>query len=414
MKMDIGTGNLMNVAEQILDENAIFWTGINFYMYWNGVYRLMPEEKIKKLVMDKLAGGYTRNKAKEIIEIFKVQHYIESSHLNPKKFINLKNGIFDLSNKKLLKHSGNYLSTIQLPIEYNPDAQCPRWRQFLDEVFEKDQERSSFLQQIFGYCVTKSIEHQVAFFFLGPGSTGKSTSARILKEIVGKENTSAISLEQLRNNHYVAELYGKQLNIVLETKKGSVVDDAMFKAIVSGDPIQADIKFKPPFMFEPFCKMIYVTNHMPRVMDTSDAFYRRVVIVRFDKQFRKGKEEDPYLLAKLKEEKDGIFIWALEGLEKLEKQGYFKLPKQITDEVEKYRKDNTHVIKFIEEKCEISVNSLVGKDELFVCYLEWASENGYDALGKIQFGQQLQQIFREIKDDRKSDVRCWSGVRLTK
>ncbi|MBF0252545.1 MAG: hypothetical protein HQL29_01895 [Candidatus Omnitrophica bacterium] len=399
------------IADEIMSTNIIMWAGNEFYGYWNGHFNLMAEESMKRLIMDNVGNSYSKSRAGEVMDIIKATNYIPVDYLNKGDYINLDNGIYNLKQKKLLSHSPDCYSTVQLPIKYDPKAECPRWIQFLDEVFDGDRDRIDLLQQIYGYCLTRSNKHHVAFFFEGPGATGKSTAAEVLKMLVGDANVSAVSLEQLNNNHYVAMLHGKQLNIVVETKANGKIDDARFKAIVSGDPIQADNKFQPPFMFKPFCKMLYVTNNMPRVSDTSDGFYRRLVIIKFYKQFSE-KERDRDLMEKLRKEKDGIFIWALEGLDKLEKKGHFVMPKQVIDEVDKYRKENTHVINFVEDKCETGLKHSVTKDSLYEQYQVWSEKSGHKSLGKINFGKQLQQIYRDIEGEKKAEGWYWIGIRV--
>ena len=111
-----------------------------------------------------------------------------------------------------------------------------------------------------------------------------------MAKLLGESNITAVPLEKFDNHFYLVNLFGKLANISLETNAKSEVYDSMFKAVVSGDLIQADQKFKPSFHFNPFCKLIFATNNLPRVDDRSDAYFRRLLIIRFNKQFTEKEQ----------------------------------------------------------------------------------------------------------------------------
>ena len=61
--------------------------------------------------------------------------------LNPAtNFINLENGLLDLSTFTLMPHSKIFASLVQLPFDYDPEAKCPRFQEFLRQVFREDEE----------------------------------------------------------------------------------------------------------------------------------------------------------------------------------------------------------------------------------------------------------------------------------
>lgn len=113
--------------------------------------------------------------------------YVET--MNPRRdYINFKNGMLNLYTMEFTEHSPNFLSTIQVPYEYDVNATCPIFEAFLHDVFEGDEERVNLIQEIMGYCFLPEIKIQMAFFFFGVGSNGKSVLAEVIRQMLGTQN----------------------------------------------------------------------------------------------------------------------------------------------------------------------------------------------------------------------------------
>lgn len=61
---------------------------------------------------------------------------------------------------------------------------------------------------------------------------------------------------------------------------------------------------------------------MPSIQHADEAFYNRLLFVRFPNTIP-GPEKDPNLLDKLTAERDGVLLWMLDGLERLLQQEQF-------------------------------------------------------------------------------------------
>ena len=109
------------------------------------------------------------------------------------------------------------------------------------------------------------------------------------------------------------------------------VYDSIFKAVVSGEEIEADHKFKDPFKFRPVSKLIFAMNELPRVEDHSNGFFRRVVVIPFNRTFNEDKRNRNLKYELEQQELDGIFIWALEGLYRLEERGRFVISERLRE-----------------------------------------------------------------------------------
>jgi len=412
---EIEVKNCNQIAVDIQKEKTLLYCD-GYYEYESGVFLSVKEDKIKKFIKAKLKDKFTQFKANEILHSLRVDIALGCSEdLNASRLLNLKNGMFNLDTLELISHSPDFKSTIQLPVTYNPVAKCDKWLESLKGIFPDDIEKADILQEFFGLCLTKETKYEKALFAIGEGANGKSTILHILQQILGKRNYSSVPLELFNNPHYTANFYNRLANISIETNAKSSVYDSLMKAVISGDTISADFKYQNVIQFNPFCKLIFALNSMPRVDDKTDAFYRRLIVVRFNRQFNE-EEQNKNLKHELEAEMDGIFTWMVEGLKRLRQRGYFELSSGIKQEVEEYRKENNNVMTFVEEECQIDVSSIISKQELYNAYTQWCKVNGYKSLAKKKFGKELTKHFQgKITDGRSGsgDTRIWIGVGTT-
>ena len=402
----------VEIADKIRDEYKIIYCAQNFYAYRNGVYRHVEDNEIRQFILMVTGVDISFNDVEEIFKFIKVCAYKETEKLNDTPLLNLQNGLFDLETYQLQPHSPDIYSTIQLGVKYEPSAKCNKWINTLNEIFQGVQEKIQTLQEFLGLCFTRYTKYEKALLCVGDGGNGKGVILNTFEQLIGKENCTSIPLEKFCDAHYTANMFGKLANISTETNAKSEVYDSVFKAIISGDPIQADLKFKNAFKFRPFCKLVFAMNNLPRVDDKTNAFYRRLVILRFDREFSET-EQNKNLKHELVAELNGIFIWCLEGLKRLRERGYFDITEKIQQEIDEYRKDNNNVIVFVEEECSFSAEFSIEKSKLYLAYAESCEINRYRPLSKKKFGSELQKHFKAVQDDRLNTVRIWRGIDLS-
>lgn len=403
----------IEIAEKIMEQYKLMYCNGDFYKYDAGFFSHVDEAWLRQLTRRLMREKFSRTKANEVLNTIAADCYTPASELNKSELLNLKNGMFNLKNHKLDEHSPDFKSTIQLNVEHGEDSLCNLWIDTLNQIFENDVEKVKILQEFFGLCLTKDVKYEKALICIGEGRNGKSVILYILEQLIGYQNRSAVSLENFDNPHYIANLFGKLVNISIETSAKSSVYDANFKSIISGDSIEADPKYKKPFMFRPFCKLVISTNNLPRVDDKSDAFFKRLLILRFNRQFTE-EEQNRELKYQLDEELDGIFLWALSGLKRLRKQKSFKIGKSIVDEVQEYRRENNNVLIFIDECCTIDKISDINCSELYKKYSNWCKDSGHKPWSQNKFSRELKRQYPNILADRSSDTRYFHGIRLNK
>lgn len=404
--------NYNTLADRIIKEHRLIYSSGLFYEYQNGVYVEISDDKICTYIKTIVGDKFSTRVKSETTASLKASIYIDMKLLNAGEYLNLKNGIYNIETDTLMPHTPDIYSTIQIPVSYTKGAMCDKWLKTLDEILEGSAAKVALLQEFFGLCLTKETKYCKALFLIGEGRNGKSTVLYILENIIGNENKSSIPLEALNNYHYVANLFGKLVNVSIETNSKSEVYDATFKAIVSGDSLTADPKYRNPFTFRPYCKLIYALNNMPRVNDKTDAYFRRLLILRFNKQFE-GSDDNKALKQELLSELDGIFMWCVAGYRRLKERGDFTIDNKIQAEVDEHRKENNNVIGFVEEECELTLDYTISKDDLYQEYRKWCQDNNHHASTKIKFGKELTRRYKlsdELSGNEFTRHRIWVGI----
>ena len=277
-----------------------------------------------------------------------------------------------------------------MSVSYNPDAKCPRFLQYLDEVIDKDQ--IPLIQEMMGYFLVPVTRAQKCFVIVGEGGAGKSQLLLVLNDILlGKENVSNVSWQALNERFKTAELFGKLANIFADLPTKNIDDNGIFKALVGEDYLTVEKKNKNPFSFQSTARLLFSCNNIPKNYgDRSEGFYRRLIIVRFDHAVPEDKK-DPELLDKLRLEADGIFLFALEGLKRLMRNRYlFSETDANREELQQYREDSDSVLSFVKDCCETGdEDHCAGSTELFNAYKNYCEESGMKPYSQKKFIQQL-------------------------
>lgn len=368
----------------------------DFYNYENGVYVPMSGDDLKSLFLrEMLKDGLTLYRkvsaVNDKIACFKSLDGRQFRHSdeNPNPAVlNLKNGLLDIYTGQLYAHDPNYLSTAQIPIDYDPYAKAPRWKQFIMEVTDGDPEQALLLQQLAGYCLTNETSFAKAFIFIGSGANGKSLFTRMISKLVGRHNVSNLNLTSISKQFGLTGLVGKRLNIIDEIS-GNYFESNIIKNLISGEPISIDIKFRPePLEFTPIAKIIFSVNQLPKINDTTQGLYRRFIIIPFLRSFLANPDLD--LESKLTEELAGILNWSIEGLRLLREEGHFHETQKNFAIMNQFKAENSPLLEFLleeyvpaDERFSEPVNLIYQK------YRNYCLNNGYKHKSINNFSKEI-------------------------
>ncbi|MBD8071546.1 phage/plasmid primase, P4 family [Bacillus sp. PS06] len=357
-----------------------------FLYHKKGVFEEPSEVELGKVIRTLMHEGrwnsWNSKAEAEVVKVLLREADIVDEMNTMRNFINLKNGMLCLDRFELLPHHPSYLSTVQLPIEYEPKAVAPTFVQFLKGITKDDEELIRVHQEVLGYLLSAETKAEKAFFFYGSGGNGKSVLVSIITRLVGEENVSSIPLAEFGKQFGLEGLINKTVNIAAENEMGgNALKTENFKAIVSGDTITVNIKYYPSISYKPHCKLVFVVNALPDSMDVTHGFFRKLVIVPFPQKFESA-EQDKELTDKLLAELPGILNWAIIGLKRLRENNYqFSYCTAIEECHRTYNVEQNPVREFFLEHIVLKEGARIRQSDFHDIYLRWLNEQGIDDKG---------------------------------
>jgi P4 family phage/plasmid primase-like protien len=405
------------ILAQYLTTNrpAIYSSGM-FYSYKDGYYKEIPDISAQKIVQDHLI--IDKSKMADISDATSQWRLMIEEDVNKinanRNLINLQNGLYNIKTRELMPHTPEALSTIRVNASYTPGAECPKFLEFLNSVLEP--ELIPVIKQMFGYCLTLRIDAEKTFMMRGIARSGKSTLIKIIENLVGQENCSNIPIQDLGERFKTSAIFGKLVNSYSDLPNKAILDSGVFKAICSGDLISGERKGKDIFNFRAFCKLIYSANELPfNAGDKTEGFFRRLIIIRFNKQIPE-ENVNPNLLEELLSEVDGILRWALEGLDVLITNRYrFPEPDAVKEEVSRYRYMSNNARAFVEDSCVVGLDYRVERQEFYDAYCKCCSSNGTHPMAMSKFTALIESDYHDriVKsNDSVSRRGIWKGIKL--
>ena len=393
-------------------------------LYYNkGVYISGGEILIAK-ELEKLFG-YQLNTATltQIIEHIKRQTYHKKEELDADiNIINLKNGLYDIDNNKLLEHTPTYLSIKQNPINYDASAKPIRFIKFLQEVLYGRDILTAI--DLLAYTFHRDYDLiEVLFVLLGYGRNGKTVYTSVLSSLHGLNNISNVPLKDMLEDKFaLSDLEGKNVNIDNELAGQTIKETAVLKRLTGGSrqPVRIQRKNEKAYDTTLYAKLVFNVNKIPDSQDGSVAYHRRPIIVSFPNTFE-GKREDPDLIKKLTTDKDlsGIFNIAMRALRRIRKtKQIYVNEKSVQERQEKYERLVNPVKAFVNEPVseESNESHFIPKTSLYGIYNLYCSENGLPFLTYTNFCKRIKAEINNIEEFRPlidgERVQCWKGILL--
>ncbi|APR03798.1 phage/plasmid primase, P4 family [Thauera chlorobenzoica] len=419
-KSEDGKDHLMWAREVIkhLGEGDALFAQATFWRWdASGVWVRADDREVKQAAHTTIGEGdaVTRALVDGITDIVKTELFAAVSPFDREDWarVNVANGTLRLIGGawQLDPHNrADYLTT-QLPVPYDPQAQCPRFAQFLQEIFEGDhdaREKARCVLEAIGYTLLTTCRFEKFFLLIGSGANGKSVLLGVLEALIGPRYVCAVQPSQFDNRFQRAHLHGRLANIVTEIAEGAEIADAQLKALVSGELTTAEHKMKPPFDFRPFATCWFGTNHMPHTRDFSDALFRRAIVLTFNRKFY-GKDRDPHLKDKLLAELPGILAVSLRAIAGVMQRGEFTIPASSMEAAREWRTEADQVAQFVEEACVVGAGLKVPSSEVYSAYQAWALSSGIRrTLNRKNFTQRLERL--GMQAGRTGAMRIIHGV----
>ena len=327
--------------------------------------------------------------------------------------LNVNNGIIDLRDGTLRPHDPSKLQTKLAPVNYDPDATCPRFEQFLGEIFGPESGLSQYAARLFGYCLTGDIREHILPILWGEGQNGKSTLIGVIIHIMG--DYAGLAAESLlmvgRHEEHpcsLADMQGKRLVVASETESAGRLKMQLIKRLTGDETIKARRMRENYYEFPRTHKTILQTNNKPRINENSKAVWRRVQLIPFNVIIPDDKK-DTELLRKLKAEASGILNWLIGGCLDWQRQGLGE-PLEVKHATEAYREESDPLREFLEERCVESPGAWTATGDLYAAYSRWCESSAERPMGKNLFTEGLAR--RGYEPEKRGGVRGWNGVEL--
>lgn len=258
---------------------------------------------------------------------------------------------------------------------------CPLFDRFLSQVMAPD--ALAYAWEMLGYLIYSGNPLQRAFLFHGAGSNGKGTLIRVIKALLGEENTSEVTLQEITEGKFeVANLFGKIANLAGDIDPAYMKSTARFKAITGEDTMLAQRKYEHPFAFTCWAVPVFAANEFWKSADTTAGYRRRWQLLSFPNTFSPNGSLSDSLTSEL----PGILAHAVASLRDLMARGDFDTPPSAQDEKTRFELAADQVREWLLEDDRLRVTSPAdqcvsyAKADAYQLYKRWTETNGNGAL----------------------------------
>ena len=382
----------MRTVTNILEDHIIWavlgndkedWqkSALYFYNTESGIYEkntLLIEELIN-IVEPQI----TERNIKEV----KSKLRIESKRLfltNDPNLYALGNGIFDAKKHKLLAYSPKYVFTSKIAVNYNPDAQEPRFDNWSfskwinEDIAENKEDKIKLIWQTFKAVINSNYSYHSSVFLLdnANGSAGKGTFEQLLQNIAGKNNYASIKLNQFEKDAVLATIVNKPLVIGDDNDPKKPIDSSEnFKSAATGDAIVINDKFEKVYSYKPTCLIVQSLNELPKFKDNTGANYRRIRVIKFNKHYIENadnrKIKDEYIYNK------ELLEWIVKKAIDVKIDGVMIRTKESDEILEQNKIDSDPFLQFVNEIIVPTDHGYKFQDTTYQVYKRWFEVTGH-------------------------------------
>ena len=374
------------------------------HLYKDGIY-VAGQSEIESVMISHIPQ-LNRAKRTEVMAYLDIL-IRENTPAAPAHMIAFRNGLYNIYDDSFVPFTHEHVITNKIEWDYNPHAYWDLTDEVLNNIACDDPAIRSLLEEMVGYCLFRRNELGKAFILTGSGSNGKSTFLNMLKTMLGKRNLSVLDLKKLGDRFSTVMLFGKLANIGDDISDEFVTDAAEFKKIVTGETIDAEQKGQPKFDFEPYVKLIFSANNIPRIGKGRDssAILRRLVIIPFNAKFDDSNPNfKPFIGDTLKgqESMEYLIQLGIQGLKRVLTNRKFTTSQKVQDELDEFEETNNPILGFFKE-CQNEEFYIEGEptNKVYKKYQEYCIANTLTPLSNGEFSKQVKKHFDFVIIDKK-------------
>jgi putative DNA primase/helicase len=332
-------------------------------------------------------------------------------------------GVVDLRDGRLRAgRPADYLTRFT-PVPFQQDAPRPlRWARFLTEVISDDPEELAYMQRLVGLTLTGETSPQRMWLILGSGANGKSRFLTLLERLLGAGSASPLSQAapaslMLNGRHggatpEIVRLAGRRLVTLSETSDEVTLNSALVKRLTGEDAVVGRGLYRDFEELTIQAKFLMATNRLPRITDTSEGMWRRLVVVPFDRTIP-AASRDPKLGETLEAELPGILRWAVDGAVAFYRDGWLDEPERFRLQTHRYRGEQDLLAQFLVEGAVLEPGASVPAQDLQDAFYRHCDELGRPKPDwRIQVAPELRARGCEVRPTGHDRRKHWHGIRL--
>lgn len=396
--------DIIKLGPLAIGQDQILWR------YESGVW--VPSKHEIRGRMVRLLGNKYRSNLHSTVD-GTVQTLIPTVTCDPiPEIINFRNGLYEWQSDLLKDHDPKILSTVQMGTDWDPDATCPEFDDFLSQVVDTD--AVPLVWELIGYLMYSGNPLHKAIMLLGRGRNGKGTFLRVIQSLLGPGNTTSVGLHDLANNRFsAANLFGKIANVVGDIDGTYIESTAMFKKITGQDQITAEHKNRDSFNFTPWAVPVFSANKVPGSADTTTGYLSKWVVIEFPNTFTGREDRSLNERLQTKPELQGIAAKAMPALRTLMARGNFELTESTRQAQEHFERGVDQIKTWVHECAELAPDlPFVPRAEMYKQYTNWAGDNGYGKLKSHEVYERLEQAGATPGRAPGMGTRGFTGIRI--
>ena len=387
------------------------------HIYDNGIYT--NDILAVKKAMSKMIPGLTIRQKREVMD--HIETMVDTVEVN-QWYKALKNGLWDIKNRKLIDFNPSVVCTNRIPIKYNPNADTKEIDRIIGSFVKYREFDKRLIYEMIGSIFYPN-KNQIAkaFMIIGNMSNGKSVFFRLLENLLGKDNRSTLDLKALGNRFSTILLKGKIVNLGDDISGKFIIETDIFKKLVTGESMNVEEKGKQGIDTSFSITLIFTANKVPGIDDPTGAILRRLIFIKFDNDFSVGSpERDEKIFDKIMNENnlEALLYLSLNALGDLIDRGYIEEDEKMKKSLLEYDMENNTIKAFYHETMEDEENSnwYINKptQEVYNKYTIYCGINGRKPKHKIIFSREFTAFtgtaVKSKRDDKGKLFKYFSKV----
>jgi P4 family phage/plasmid primase-like protien len=378
---------------------------IYYYDSSTGIFLPDGDVIIKEELQSALGRRLKNKHVAEALGQIQRSTYFDRSEFNYDiNWIATKNCMVNIYTGQTRAFNPSFLCTTNIPVVYRREldplarqrSRTSKIMKFFHDIMN-DQDVELFLR-FMAYCLVRDYRYNLWLILNGTGQNGKSILIQLIERFFGKPNVSGETLDRLLHREFaIAQLYEKLVNVDADVSAKVVFDNTgIIKKLTGNDLHTAELKYKKPWPFRNYAKLIFSCNKIPETEDLTDAFFRRLIIINFTQQFW-GEKDDPHIIDKICTEKQFsmLFNELLARMPDVIDNGVRKVTDDVLEEnYKKFMRSADSVRIFVKEALERDQQGeQLLKLDLYEHYLKYCADNGIPPESDSSVSQKLKNDY---------------------